>query len=227
MAGQQSDGQKKAAPRLPRRTFHNPIQSLSRPGCGCHSYGNKTFCGGGEGHGRFSWLSIGLALGEQGSGNTNGQAKSTDLQGHSGAQPMDPDLMKGLMGKLNNVSSLSGHGASCSDLSPTQGKVLRSVEALVRKQPVQLFLQFLLPLPGDLHNLADPVWLELLHALPDIDGDANFGSALVPDDVKKSHGRWRAGAPKKCPPRDLNPHNRSHWYLKPARLPIPPGGHVC
>ena len=29
---------------------------------------------------------------------------------------------------------------------------------------------------------------------------------------------------KKCPPRDLNSHNRSHWYLKPARLPIPPGG---
>ena len=29
---------------------------------------------------------------------------------------------------------------------------------------------------------------------------------------------------KKCPPGDLNSHDRSHWYLKPARLPIPPGG---
>ena len=27
-----------------------------------------------------------------------------------------------------------------------------------------------------------------------------------------------------CPPGDLNPHDRSHWNLNPARLPIPPGG---
>lgn len=30
-----------------------------------------------------------------------------------------------------------------------------------------------------------------------------------------------------CPPGDLNPHDLSHWYLKPARLPIPPGGRIC
>ena len=29
-----------------------------------------------------------------------------------------------------------------------------------------------------------------------------------------------------CPPGDLNPHDISHWYLEPARLPIPPGGLV-
>ena len=28
----------------------------------------------------------------------------------------------------------------------------------------------------------------------------------------------------RCPPGDLNPHDRSHWNLNPARLPIPPGG---
>ncbi len=30
----------------------------------------------------------------------------------------------------------------------------------------------------------------------------------------------------RCPPGDLNPHDRSHWNLNPARLPIPPDGPI-
>ena len=47
-----------------------------------------------------------------------------------------------------------------------------------------------------------------------------------PTEEPRPGGPARGAAPffMPCPPGDLNPHDRSHWNLNPARLPIPPGG---
>ncbi len=48
-------------------------------------------------------------------------------------------------------------------------------------------------------------------------------------DGQQKHSNLRTHHPKKrwCPGEDSNLHGVTHWYLKPARLPIPPPGPGC
>ena len=50
------------------------------------------------------------------------------------------------------------------------------------------------------------------------------GTAPQRSPIKGRPARGAAPFFMPCPPGDLNPHDRSHWNLNPARLPSPPGG---